>query len=65
MLGTIGGYFHDLTRRGDLVFGVMTGLKVYRLDATRGASERRRRLLSGRRTLVEITDLMRTSGEYP
>jgi hypothetical protein len=33
MLGTIGAYFHDLARRGDLVFGVLTGLKVYRLGA--------------------------------
>jgi hypothetical protein len=33
VLGTIGEYFHDLARRGDLVFGVMTGLKVYRLGA--------------------------------
>jgi hypothetical protein len=33
VLGTIGEYFHDLTRRGDLVFGVMSGLKVYRLGA--------------------------------
>ncbi len=32
-LGTIGEYYHDLARRGDLVFGVMTGLKVYRLGA--------------------------------
>jgi hypothetical protein len=31
VLGTIGAYFHDLARRGDLVFGVLTGLKVYRL----------------------------------
>jgi hypothetical protein len=33
VLGTIGEYFHDLVRRGDLVFGVMTGLKVYRLGS--------------------------------
>jgi hypothetical protein len=31
VLGTLGPYFHDLARRGDLVFGVLTGLKVYRL----------------------------------
>lgn len=31
VLGTIGEYFHDLVRRGDLVFGVLRGLKVYRL----------------------------------
>lgn len=33
VLGTIGEYYHDLARRGDLVFGAMTGLKVYRLGA--------------------------------
>jgi hypothetical protein len=33
VLGTIGEYFHDLARRGDLVFGVLAGLKVYRLGA--------------------------------
>ncbi len=33
VLGTIGAYFHDLARRGDLVFGVMTGLKVYQLGS--------------------------------
>ena len=33
LLGTIGEYFHDVTRRGDLVFAVLTGLKVYRLEA--------------------------------
>jgi hypothetical protein len=31
VLGTIGAYFHDLARRDDLVFGVMTGMKVYGL----------------------------------
>jgi hypothetical protein len=33
VLGTIGEYFHDVVRRGDLVFGVLRGLKVYRLGA--------------------------------
>ena len=33
LLGTIGEYFHDVARRGDLVFAVLTGLKVYRLGA--------------------------------
>ena len=33
VLGTIGEYFHDVARRGDLVFAVLTGLKVYRLGA--------------------------------
>jgi len=31
VLGTIGADFHDLARRGDLIFGVLNGMKVYRL----------------------------------
>ena len=38
VLGTIGAYFHDLARRGDLVFGVMTGMKVYRLGQPAASS---------------------------
>jgi hypothetical protein len=39
VLGTIGAYFHDLARRGDLIFCVLNGMKVYRLGQPASPAE--------------------------
>jgi hypothetical protein len=39
VLGTIGAYFHDLARRGGLIFGVLNGMKVYTLGQPAAPAE--------------------------